>query len=84
MIDESKKGRGMSGEESEVEIHRGLIGVYFDRTTMTRIDGRAGELYYRGYSIHDLAGHASFEEIAYLLLMGSCRHAPTSIPSTAN
>ena len=61
---------GEETEEAEVKIHRGLMGVYFDRTTMTRIDGRAGELYYRGYSIHDLAGSASFEETAYLLLIG--------------
>ena len=37
------------------EIHRGLKGVYFDRSRVCFIDGRAGELRYRGYSIHDLA-----------------------------
>ncbi len=53
------------------EIHRGLKGVYLDRSAATFIDGRAGELRYRGYSIHDLAEHSNFEETAYLLLRGA-------------
>jgi len=52
------------------EIHRGLKGVYFDRSRVCYIDGRAGELRYRGYSIHDLAQHSSFEETCYLLFHG--------------
>lgn len=53
-----------------IKIHRGLRGVYFDRSPCTFIDGKAGELRYRGYSIHDLAEHSSFEETAWLLLNG--------------
>ncbi len=56
--------------EGKVEIHRGLKGVYFDRSQVCYIDGRAGELRYRGYSIHDLAASSSFEETCYLLLRG--------------
>jgi citrate synthase len=52
------------------EIHRGLKGVYFDRSRACYIDGRAGELRYRGYSIHDLAERSTFEETCYLLLQG--------------
>jgi citrate synthase len=52
------------------EIHRGLKGVVFDRSRVCSIDGRAGELRYRGYSIHDLAEHSSFEETCYLLFKG--------------
>ena len=59
----------MSAEE-KIEIHRGLKGVYFERSATTFIDGKAGELRYRGYSIHDLAEQSSFEETAYLLLHG--------------
>lgn len=55
----------------EVEIHRGLSGVYFDRTRTALIDGREGKLLYRGYSIHDLAQQSTFEEIAYLLIQGT-------------
>jgi citrate synthase len=54
----------------KIQIHRGLKGVYFDRSGTSLIDGRAGTLSYRGYSIHDLAEYSSFEETAYLLLQG--------------
>ena len=57
-------------EQNKTQIHRGLKGVYFDRSPTSFIDGRAGELRYRGYSIHDLAAHSNFEETAYLLLHG--------------
>ncbi|MCC6237322.1 MAG: citrate (Si)-synthase [Dehalococcoidia bacterium] len=55
----------------EVAIHRGLNGVYFDRSGVSFIDGREGTLLYRGYSIHDLAERSTFEETAYLLLYGA-------------
>ena len=65
----------MSSEE-KATIHRGLKGVYFERSPVSFIDGRAGELRYRGYSIHDLAQHSTFEETAYLLLRGELPTAP--------
>ena len=52
------------------DIHRGLKGVYFDRSRVCFIDGRVGELRYRGYSIHDLAEKSTFEETCHLLLKG--------------
>ena len=55
----------------DVKVNRGLADVYFDRTQSSFIDGRAGVLLYRGYSIHDLAEKSSFEETAYLLLHGT-------------
>ncbi|KAB2851405.1 MAG: citrate (Si)-synthase [Hyphomicrobiaceae bacterium] len=61
------------GEAAKVEgprIMRGLKDVYFERSDVTFIDGKAGELRYRGYSIHDLAERSTFEETAYLLLKG--------------
>ena len=60
----------MSENDDKIEIHRGLKGVYFDRSRVCYIDGRAGELRYRGYSIHDLAQHSTFEEACHLLLKG--------------
>ena len=60
----------MTETNEAIKIHRGLTGVYFDRSPCTFIDGKAGELRYRGYSIHDLAEYASFEETAWLLLHG--------------
>ena len=55
---------------NEVKINRGLKGIYFERSGVSDIDGSKGELSYRGYSIHDLAGQASFEETGYLLIHG--------------
>ena len=60
----------MGEATGKIEIHRGLKGVYFDRSRACYIDGRAGELRYRGYSIHDLAGRSTLEETCYLLLKG--------------
>ena len=57
-------------EDKKLQIHRGLNGVYFDRSRVCDIDGKAGELRYRGYSIHDLAQGSSFEETCYLLFHG--------------
>src|SRR5436309_1761174 len=67
--------RDTSMSEETEAIHRGLKGVYFDRSRVCYIDGRAGELRYRGYSIHDLAEKSTFEETCYLLLKGEL---PTS------
>jgi len=60
----------MTEEAAKIDIHRGLKGVYFDRSSVCFIDGRAGELLYRGYSIHDLATQSTFEETCYLLMHG--------------
>ena len=60
----------MGESQDRIEVHRGLKGVYFDRSRVCYIDGRVGELRYRGYSIHDLAQHATFEEVCYLLFNG--------------
>lgn len=58
----------MSADNAAIRIHRGLKDIYFDRSPCTYIDGRAGELRYRGYSIHELVTHSTFEETAWLLL----------------
>jgi citrate synthase len=65
----------MTETTEAIKIHRGLRGVYFDRSPCTFIDGKAGDLRYRGYSIHDLAEHSSFEETAWLLLNGELPNA---------
>ncbi len=59
----------------KVELRKGLKGVYLDRTETSFIDGKEGKLLYRGYNIHDLAEHSTFEETCYLLLYGTL---PTS------
>jgi 2-methylcitrate synthase len=60
----------MTDAPDKIDIRRGLKEVYFDRSRVCFIDGRAGELRYRGYSIHDLARQSTFEETCYLLLRG--------------
>src|SRR5215212_3684146 len=66
----------MTETTDAIKIHRGLRGVYFDRSACTFIDGKAGDLRYRGYSIHDLAEQSTFEETAYLLLHGDLPTRP--------
>jgi len=58
-------------KSNEITLHRGLQGVYFDRSATTFIDGKQGVLEYRGYNIHDLAEYSTFEETAYLLIHGN-------------
>src|SRR5215831_2424566 len=49
---------------------KGLEGVVAATSSICFIDGDRGILAYRGYDIHDLATHASFEEVCYLLWHG--------------
>jgi citrate synthase len=49
---------------------RGLADVVAASTALSDIDGRAGRLSYRGYDINELAGQATFEEVACLLQRG--------------
>src|ERR671937_266517 len=52
-----------------------LSGVVVAQTELCSIDAERGILRYRGYDIADLAEHASYEEVSYLLLEGEL---PTS------
>jgi citrate synthase len=49
---------------------RGLEGVIALDSSLSFIDGQEGTLVYRGYDIFDLAEHATFEEVVYLLYNG--------------
>jgi citrate synthase len=54
------------------QYHPGLEGVIANETAIANVEGKegAGGLEYRGYRIEDLAGTASYEETAFLLLHG--------------
>lgn len=52
----------------------GLAGIVAGETKISAAGG-AHTLEYRGYSIYDLAEHASFEEVAYLLVYGELPNA---------
>ncbi len=48
----------------------GLEDVVVSTSELCFIDGDRGRLLYRGYDIHDLVAHATFEETVYLLWHG--------------
>ncbi len=48
----------------------GLAGIIAGNTAIATVGKEGKGLTYRGYSIYDLADHASFEEVAYLLIYG--------------
>jgi 2-methylcitrate synthase/citrate synthase II len=52
------------------ELSPGLEGVVAGRSDICDIEEDRGGLLYRGYPIEELAEGATFEEVAYLLLMG--------------
>jgi citrate synthase len=52
------------------DLKKGLEGVLVTESDLSVIDGDAGELVYRGYTIEDLANGASYEEVLYLLWHG--------------
>ena len=53
----------------------GLFNTAVCRSRITFVDGERGVLRYRGYAIEDLAEHATFEEVAYLVLYGDLLRA---------
>jgi citrate synthase len=53
-----------------VHAPKGLEGVVATTSEICYIDGDAGVLAYRGYDIHELADHSTFEEVCYLLWFG--------------
>jgi citrate synthase len=63
-----------TGAETPLPKPEGLEGVVAASTALSHVFGEEGRLVYRGYDIHELAGKASFEEVAHLLWLG---HLPT-------
>jgi citrate synthase len=58
------------GAEMETVYQPGLEGVVAAVTSISDIEPKDGNLVYRGYDIHELAQHSSFEEVVFLLLVG--------------
>lgn len=48
----------------------GLEGIIVGDTAISTVGKEGLGLTYRGYDIHDLAAHSTFEEVAYLLVYG--------------
>ncbi len=60
----------MSSDMS-VAVKSGLEGVVAAATTLSSVDGEAGELIIGGYRLEEFAGRATFEETIHLLWYGS-------------
>jgi 2-methylcitrate synthase len=60
----------MESKKEEVKKSGGLAGIIAGNTGICTVGKEGLGLTYRGYSIFDLAEHASFEEVAYLLIYG--------------
>jgi citrate synthase len=61
---------------TETAIAHGLDNIVVASTRLSAIDGANGDLRYLGYSVHDLVGRVTFEEIVALLWYGE-------LPNTA-
>lgn len=49
---------------------KGLQNIVVGQTKLSLVEGEKGQLVFGGYEIQDLARHATFEEVAYLLWHG--------------
>ena len=63
----------MADSNAAATFAKGLEGIVAGETQICSIE--QGGLWYRGYEIHDLAQHATFEEVAHVLLIG---HKPSA------
>lgn len=50
---------------------RGLEGVVVGQTALSLVEGEVGRLSYAGHDIHELTEHATFEDVAHLLWLGT-------------
>ena len=60
-------------------MSEGLEGVVAARTVLSDVDGAAGHLIIRGYSLDDLAGRTRFEDVAHLLFDGFFDDMPADL-----
>ncbi len=55
---------------TDIEIKKGLAGVYVDYTAVSKVNPETNSLLYRGYPVQELAATQPFEAVAYLLWYG--------------
>lgn len=69
----------MNAPVTEVKRKKGvaLAGVAAGTTAICTVGHTGNDLHYRGYDILDLAKHATFEEVAYMLIHGELPNAQT-------
>jgi len=56
---------------NDTTIHNGLEGIIVAETSLSMVDGTAGELVIAGFPVAELAMNAAFEETAHLLWYGA-------------
>ena len=56
---------------NEATIHNGLEGIVAAETSLSMVEGTAGELVIAGFPVAELAMNATFEETAHLLWYGA-------------
>lgn len=52
------------------QVHKGLVGVVADTTTISTIDPQGNSLTYRGYRVEELTEYRDFEDVVHLLWYG--------------
>src|SRR6185503_4006462 len=65
---QTERNRKMPGEANVAKA--GLEGIVAAESRLSDVNGEEGKLIYAGYDIHDLAEHATYEEVVYLLWNG--------------
>ncbi|MEA2343966.1 MAG: citrate synthase [Thermoanaerobaculia bacterium] len=69
---------------NDTTIHNGLEGIIAAETSLSMVDGTAGELVIAGFPVAELAMNATFEETAYLLWYGELPDAEELAAFRAN
>jgi 2-methylcitrate synthase/citrate synthase II len=54
----------------QIDVRKGLVGVYADESSVSKVMPETNSLTYRGYAVQDLCENSSFIEVAYLLWNG--------------
>jgi len=70
---ETKPTGTSSAAAAAAAFARGLEGIVAGESAICSVE--QGKLIYRGYEIHDMAAHANFEQVAFVLLEG---HKPSA------
>jgi len=60
----------MTKAAGDIQIAKGLAGIYSDSTQISKVFQETNTLTYFGYPVQELAEHCRFEEVAYLLWHG--------------
>jgi citrate synthase len=64
------RGRSLPCMNEKTTIHNGLEGIIVAETSLSMVEGTAGELVIAGFRVAELAMNATFEETAHLLWYG--------------